>query len=333
MKVPRALGIVLWPLSLVYGAAARLRAWMYVNGWLKQERLKGIVISVGNMTVGGTGKTPMVIWLADKFLAEGKSVAVLSRGYRGSGGTSDEIELMKRRLCGRVLFGVGKNRLAEGRRLEANGVDIFLLDDGFQHLPLARDVDIVLVDSTRPLHEEFVLPAGRLREPHAAIERAHMVVFTRTEPSKSTADAIQKFPQFAIYPSTTKLLGFRRHGGADSESFRTLGHDPVFAFCGIGNPEAFWGDLERWGLKVVGRKAFRDHHLYTQREVQALEKEAELAGAAALVTTEKDAQNLDVKSLPGMPVHIAVIALEIPDEARFLRDLQERLRPRRGVAA
>src|SRR5260370_1392622 len=206
MRVPRALGIVLWPLSLGYGAVARLRAWMYVNGWLKQERLRGIVISVGNMTVGGTGKTPMVIWLADRFLAEGKSVAVLSRGYRGSSGTSGEIELMKRRLCGRVLFGVGKNRLAGGRRPVDNGVDIFVLEDGFQHLPLARDVDIVLVDSTRPLHEEFVLPAGRLREMCCAIYRALMVVFSRTEQLKSNVRSISNFRQFAYYPSKYQLI-------------------------------------------------------------------------------------------------------------------------------
>jgi tetraacyldisaccharide 4'-kinase len=105
---------LLWPLSLLYGAVVRARLWLYANGWLKQKRLKGTVISVGNLTVGGTGKTPMVIWLAEKFLAEGKRVAILSRGYRGTDGTSDEIELMKFRLQGRVTFGVGENRFAEG---------------------------------------------------------------------------------------------------------------------------------------------------------------------------------------------------------------------------
>ena len=311
----------------------RLRAWLYANGWLKQEELKGAVISVGNLTVGGTGKTPMVIWLADKFLAEGKSVAILSRGYRGFGSTSDEIELMKRRLCGRVQFGVGRDRVAEGRKIESEDIDLFLLDDGFQHLQLARDVDIVLVDATRSLDRELVLPAGRFREPRAALERAHMVVFTRSEQAKPRVEAIERFPAIARYSSTTKLLGFRRHSEPDAEPLRQLGPEPVFAFCGIGNPEAFWGDLARWGLKVVGRKAFRDHHRYTRREIQALEREAELGGAATLVTTEKDAENLDVTFLPRMPVHAAVIALEIPEEARFLRELQERLKVRRGVAA
>ena len=311
----------------------RLRAWLYANGWLKQEELKGAVISVGNLTVGGTGKTPMVIWLADKFLAEGKSVAILSRGYRGFGSTSDEIELMKRHLCGRVQFGVGRDRVAEGRKIESEDIDLFLLDDGFQHLQLARDVDIVLVDATRPLDKELVLPAGRFREPRTALERAHMVVFTRSEQAKPQVEAIERFPAIARYSSTTKLLGFRRHSEPDAEPLRQLGPEPVFAFCGIGNPEAFWGDLARWGLKVVGRKAFRDHHRYTRREIQALEREAESGGARTLVTTEKDAENLDVTFLPRMPVHAAVIALEIPEEARFLRELQERLKVRRGVAA
>ena len=98
MKLPLLARILLWPLSVLYGGYVRIRAWLYQNGWLKQKRLRGKVISVGNLTVGGTGQTPMVLWLAEKFLAEGKRVAILSRGYRGSGGTSDEIELMKHRL-------------------------------------------------------------------------------------------------------------------------------------------------------------------------------------------------------------------------------------------
>src|SRR5438067_13669750 len=118
MKLPLVVRILLWPLSIIYAGGAWLRAWSYARGWLRQERLNGTVISVGNLTVGGTGKTPVVIWLAEKFLSEGKHVAILSRGYRGSNGTSDEVELMRFRLQGRVMFGVGKNRYAEGRRLE-----------------------------------------------------------------------------------------------------------------------------------------------------------------------------------------------------------------------
>src|SRR5467141_3740104 len=169
MNLPPLLRILLWPLSQVYGIYVRCRYRLYAHGWLKPKRLNATVISVGNLTVGGTGKTPMVLWLAEKFLAEGKRVAILSRGYRGSGGTSDEIELLKHRLKNRVLFGVGKDRFAAGRQLESrHPVDIFLLDDGFQHLQLARDLNILMLDGSVKLKEEWLLPAGVLREPIAA---------------------------------------------------------------------------------------------------------------------------------------------------------------------
>src|SRR5439155_26296801 len=126
MNVPPLLRRLLWPLAPLYGVGVRARVWLYANKWFKQKRLKATVISVGNLTVGGTGKTPMVIWLAEKLLSDGKRVAVLSRGYRGANGTIDEIELMKFRLQGRVTFGVGKNRFAEGRRLESQqSIDVF----------------------------------------------------------------------------------------------------------------------------------------------------------------------------------------------------------------
>jgi tetraacyldisaccharide 4'-kinase len=150
MNLPPLLRLLLWPLSVLYGDLTRLRVWLYQKGYLQQKRLNRPVISVGNLTVGGTGKTPMVIWLAEKFLAEGKRVAILSRGYKGSSGTSDEIELMKFRLQERVKFGVGPDRYEQGKRLE-NEVDLFLLDDGFQHLPLFRDVNILMFDGSKKL--------------------------------------------------------------------------------------------------------------------------------------------------------------------------------------
>ena len=161
MNLPRGLRMVLWPFSKVYGLYVRWRHAFYARGLLKPKRLKATVISVGNLTVGGTGKTPMILWLADKFMAEGKKVAILSRGYGGSHGSSDEIELLKRRLGGKVLFGVGPDRFSSGSRLESNNtIDIFLLDDGFQHLQLARDLDIVMLDGSRKLKDEWLLPAG-----------------------------------------------------------------------------------------------------------------------------------------------------------------------------
>jgi tetraacyldisaccharide 4'-kinase len=333
MNIPWPLATLLWPLSLLYGSVAMLRAWLYQRGLLKQNRLNRPVISVGNLTVGGTGKTPMVIWLAERLLAEGKRVAILSRGYRGSGGTSDEIELMKLRLRDRVVFGVGADRYAEGRRLESAGVDVYLLDDGFQHLQLARDVDIVLVDSTRPLRHEFLLPAGRLREPQSALNRATSVVFTRTEQSKLKLDSIPRPGPFAVYLANSKLLGFRTYGAADQQTLRPSLAGSYFAFCGIGNPEAFFADLERWGIRLAGQRAFRDHHRYTRREISELDREAEIAGCTALVTTEKDAQNIKAASGSKPLVEVAVVAIEIRDETEFLRDLHRRLAVAVGAVA
>lgn len=326
---------LLWPLSLLYGAGAHARVWMYQKGWLKQEHLKAKVISIGNLSVGGTGKTPMVIWLAEKFLAEGKHVAILSRGYRGSKGTSDEVEVMKFRLQNRAAFGVGKDRFAEGRRLEAQQpVDIFLLDDGFQHLQLARDLDILLLDASRPMRGEPLLPAGRLREPLSAMSRANVVVFTRTEMVPGAREAIEKPSHFPVFAATTRLLGFRRYaGGVRLESAAEIGGGPFFAFCGIGNPEAFFRDLQTWGLSVCGRAVFADHHRYTDEDVLRIKQAGTKGGAKAFITTEKDAQNLAAWKFEAPPLFISVIDVAVSPEADFLNTLERLLAAKIGAAA
>jgi tetraacyldisaccharide 4'-kinase len=292
------------------------------------------VISVGNLTVGGTGKTPVVIWLAEKFLAEGKRVAILSRGYRGSGGTSDEIELMKERLRGRAVFGVGKDRYDAGRRLEQQGIDIFLLDDGFQHLRLARDIDLVLVDRLQQLRGEKLLPVGRLREPPSALNRADLVIYTRTDGAKQTVKLIQQLKKFPIFPASTLLLGFRDPQSDQSlRSARELGPGPYFAFCGIGNPDGFFLDLERWGLSISGRRIFRDHHKYTVLDVTQLERAAAASGARALVTTEKDWHNLLGTNFKEMIVYICVIGMQVTDQEQFFAEIGAKLRDRHGAAA
>lgn len=335
MNVSPLLRALLWPLSVLYGLIVRVRVWLYAHGWLKQKRLKGTVISVGNLTVGGTGKTPTVIWLAEKFLAEGKRVAILSRGYRGANGTSDEIELMKSRLQGRVSFGVGKNRFAAGRRLESEQpVDVFLLDDGFQHLQLARDLDILLMDVSRPLAGESLLPAGSLREPVTAMSRANLIIFTRAETGSGALDAIGKLTQYPVFAASTRLVGFRRFGGEVTPvSANEIGTGPFFAFCGLGNPDAFFRDLGNWGLAVCGQAVFADHHHYTQRDISAVKQAAKRAGANAIVTTEKDAQNLAGLEFDETPLYVAVIDLVVTPDADFRNVLEETLAAASGAAA
>jgi tetraacyldisaccharide 4'-kinase len=333
MNLPLPVRLLLWPFSVVYGGYVRMRADLYRHGWLKQKHLRAKVISVGNLTVGGTGKTPMVLWLAEKFLAEGKRVAILSRGYRGSRGTSDEVELMKHRLQDRVTFGVGKDRFAEGQRIEQQvPVDIFLLDDGFQHLPLARDLDIVMLDGSYRLEDQELLPAGILREPRSALRRADLLVVTRKmEQPQIDAACAQRF---SVAYAQTRLLGFRRCGSdADIHDLGEIGPGPFFAFCGVGNPQAFFDDLSRWEVPVAGQSIFRDHHQYSAPDVRQLEKAAQGAGAIAFVTTEKDAENLGEATRTTVPVFVAVIDFVLPAEAEFMATMERKLQARRGVPA
>jgi tetraacyldisaccharide 4'-kinase len=332
MNLPPWLRLLLWPASVIYGDLARLRARLYAQGTLKTKRLNTPVISVGNLTVGGTGKTPMVIFLAERFLAEGKRVAILTRGYKGAAGTSDEIELMKFRLQNRVMFGVGPDRYEQGRNLEERGVDLFLLDDGFQHLPLFRDVNILLMDASQPLGRESMLPAGSLREPVSAMDRADLLVITRLEASPATLATIEKLQDYPVFSAVTRLLGFRRLGaGIQLVSAQEIGPGPVYAFCGIGNPKAFFQDLKTWNIPVAQSSEFPDHHRYDQRDALELEQVARTSGAKAFVTTEKDAQNLSGVSFVEFPVFIAVIEMELPQQDAFWGFIRERLAARSAV--
>jgi tetraacyldisaccharide 4'-kinase len=332
MKLPRAARLALYPFSRFYGRCVALRKSLYAKGWLKTKRLKAAVISVGNLTAGGTGKTPMVLWLAEKLISEGKQVAILSRGYRGAHGTSDEVELLKRRLGERVVFGVGADRFASGSSLETkHRIDVFLLDDGFQHIQLERDLDILMLDGSRKLADEWLLPAGLLREPIAACRRADILVVSRkSEQSSAQARGARRLP---IFCAQTRLRGFRRFGTEGSTQYLSeIGAGPFFAFCGIGNPEAFFADLNRWHVPVNQRKVFPDHHKYSCAEVGRLQAEAEKLGAGCFITTEKDAENLRGLAFQ-MPVWIAVIDLVFTAESELLAAIDRILQTRRGAAA
>ena len=333
MTLPPLLRVLLWPLSLLYGQVTRLRAWLYAKGFLEQQRLGKPVISVGNLTVGGTGKTPMVIWLAERLMAEGHRVGILSRGYKGEGGTSDEIELMKSRLekSGRgagVCFGVGADRFEQGKQLEVN-VDVFLLDDGFQHLALARDLNILLLDASQALTRQTLLPTGRLREPLSAMVRADVLVFTRTGTVAGSSAAIEKLGNFPVFSAATRLVGFRRFGGsADVLSVADIGGGPFYAFCGIGNPRAFFQDLRNWNLTPADQSEFPDHHRYDARDAREIEEAGRRAGATALVTTEKDAQNLAGVRFAELPVYVAVIEFEIAKAEALLSLVRAKIESR-----
>lgn len=333
MTLSRPLRILLWPASKLYGIGVSLRTRLYASGLLKQKRLKATVISVGNLSVGGTGKTPLVIWLTEKLLEQGQRVAILTRGYRGTAGSSDEVEVMRSRLQNRVVFGVGKNRFAEGQRIESRqAIDIFLLDDGFQHLQLARDLDIVLIDASRPLAQAS-LPAGPMREPLSALARAGIIIFTRTENTPGAKEALQRLSNLPIFSASTRLLGFRRFGSEGLlQTVAELGNGPFFVFCGIGNPEAFVRDLQRWGITPAGHMFFVDHHRYTLEDVQAIEQAARRVGANGLLTTEKDSCNLRGVTFPSLHVYVSVIDLKVDGEVALLSAISDVLRARGAQA-
>ncbi|MFZ3201171.1 MAG: tetraacyldisaccharide 4'-kinase [Candidatus Acidiferrales bacterium] len=298
MKLKDAL---LWPLALPYGAAVRLRAEAYRKGIFREQRLDGVVISVGNLTTGGTGKTPMVLWIAERLMAEGEKPGILTRGYRGQtspeGTTSDEVQMLKARLGDSAAFGVGADRLACGRELAGRGIRWFLLDDGFQHLQIARDVDIVLIDATHPFGGGHLLPAGRLREPRRALERADIIVITRSRNAPAVEAAIQRDSSAPVFYARPRLDSVRslRGGYPGNDDFEAR-ERKFYAFCGIGNPSAFLADLRGWGFQVVGHKFFPDHHRYTQQDVREIQVQARQAGAEGALCTEKDVFNL-----PGAP--------------------------------
>jgi tetraacyldisaccharide 4'-kinase len=313
-KIPRS---ILWPLTFPYGAAARLRARLYGAGILRQRRLPGVVISVGNLTVGGTGKTPMALWLAQRLVAEKKPCAILTRGYRGqnagagAAGESDEVRLLRARLGESVPIGVGADRFARGRELAGRGVRWFVLDDGFQHLQLARDVDIVLIDATNPFGGGL-LPAGRRREPRSALRRANIVVIMRSGHAPAIEGAVRRDSGAPIFYARPELDSIRKlnAGGASAEA-PDVSTRRLFAFCGIGNPAAFLTDLRGWGVQVAGQKFFRDHHRYQQAEVDALAAEARAAGADGLICTEKDAFNLAGVRMEAMDTFYCAISSHV----------------------
>ncbi len=333
MEVPLLIRILLWPLSLFYGLVVRLRALFYAKGWRKGKRLKTPVVSVGNLTVGGTGKSPMVLYLAEDFLKGGKRVGILTRGYRGSSGASDEVEMLKRRLGDSVVFGVGADRFAEGSRIEQEQpVDVFLLDDGFQHQQLHRDVDIVLWDGSKKFGKQWLLPAGILREPMSAISRADILVITRK--SGPPPEGIGGAEGALVVCAQTRLLGFRRRGQGDPLlRAEDLAAERFYAFSGIGNPSAFYADLKRWQVEFIGKESFRDHHHYTKEDAARLTERAHWAEATAFVTTEKDEQNLRGTDFGEWPVYVAVIAMEPNPREQFDSEVSRLLRERRGAVA
>jgi tetraacyldisaccharide 4'-kinase len=356
----------LWIPAKLYELGVRLRVAAYDTGYLKPKRLKSTVISIGNITVGGTGKTPLVGYIARYLRDEGYSVAILTRGYsRVSNGRrmlnapeartepvagvsserSFEVAhyreygdepLMLARSLATVPVIIDKNRYEAGSWAEDEfGADAMILDDGYQHLALARDLNILLIDATDPFGGFEMMPFGRLREPLYGLRRAHLVIITRADRPFDQAGTLsiiglfcgENVPVLYLYTSITELRHLSSDTRYEVKEFRGWN---VALMCGIGNPEAFAEDVLNAGINIVSEDFFADHHAFTQQDLDNVQDGARGAGADAILITEKDAVRLEGLIQGQIPIYAAVLEVKSDDEVRLksilLRTLVEKRR-------
>ncbi len=290
----------LLPPAALYGLAARARNGLYRRGWLKSRRAPAPVVSIGNITAGGTGKTPMVAWLARLMIIHKRRPAILSRGYgrdRASG--LDDENLMLARLADAPVV-VDPHRVrGAARAVEEHGADVLIMDDGFQHRRLARDLDVVLIDALWPFGAGHMLPRGLLREPLAGLARADFIVVTRADLiDEADLDALKQrlnalAPDAPVAVCRTVLHGLRPLSGAPEAGPRELRRGGWAACCGIGNPEGFLRTLEEARCRLGAVDIFPDHQPYSAAQVQGVADRAAAAGCNGVITTEKDAVKIE----------------------------------------
>ncbi|HJU03869.1 MAG TPA: tetraacyldisaccharide 4'-kinase [Nitrospiraceae bacterium] len=299
-------------MAVPYGLVVRARNLLYDHGWNRVQRLPCRVVSIGNVTVGGTGKTPVVIWIADFLSGRGVRVGVLSRGYRrksdarhlvvSDGRTllaspteaGDEPYLIATR-CPRAVVAVGADRYRLGRWvLNQFSLDCLLLDDGFQHRALHRDVDILLVDASVPHALDALLPAGQLREPLSAVRRASAIVLTRVDAELDVAAARARLTAANDAEIDPILIRFDADAYVDVATGKVYPLQdavdrPVVLFSGIGNAGSFRRLVSSLGVSVRDEVIFPDHHAYTKADMEKVRERVTQSGSTLLLTTEKDA--------------------------------------------
>ncbi|MEP7211966.1 MAG: tetraacyldisaccharide 4'-kinase [Acidobacteriota bacterium] len=336
---------LLSPLGWLYGLGATARNALYDRGLFRVHDLGTKTISIGNITAGGTGKTPLVAAVANILVANGETVCVLTRGYGRKDpserilvsdgenvladavtGGDEPVELA-RTLSGKAAIVADRDRVAAAAwTREKFGITAFVLDDGFQHRRAGRDLDIVCIDATDPFGGGEVLPAGTLREPVQNLTRAGAIVITRANLAKSTDDLtaqIRKLNTSApIFTATSKVCGVsklvdflnRTHTLEPVEDLQPIANG--FLFCGLGNPESFRRQLVSENFQFAGVRTFPDHHAYTQSDMQSVQAEAKNIGATSLITTGKDAVKLTGIEFT-MPCFVVTSAVEIVDGKAF----------------
>ena len=332
-----ALSNLLWPLTLPYGVATRFKNYAYDRGWLQSKKLSWPVISVGNLSVGGSGKTPLVLLLADLLSQRGWNVDVLSRGYGRSSNTvarveaagtpaefGDEPLLMARHglsvYVGARRYDAGQLAEKEAAADSPNLRRLHILDDGFQHRKLARAVDIVLLQRA-DLYDRL-LPSGRLREPLSGLRRADFCVL-RAEDADQSERVLQLMNQ-ASSPARVWIVERRTTLPADAASIPN-----ALAFCAIGDATGFFDGLRQAGLTLQATIAFRDHHVYNLGDIARLKAVASRSGANCFVTTEKDSVRLAGELRAELEKHgrlvIAGLDVHLQEEKRCIDGLESLL--------
>jgi tetraacyldisaccharide 4'-kinase len=296
----------LWAVSVPYGVVVRVRNRLYDRGWKETVRAAVPVVSVGNLTLGGTGKTPCVEYVARCYRRQDLRVAILSRGYGSSQGLSDEALVLEENLPD-VPHLQGADRAALAAvAVEELESEVLVLDDGFQHRRLARDLDLVLIDATQPWGHGYLFPRGLLREPPAALRRlgeAGAILLTRcdqvdeTERNKIKQAVARVAPRVPVAESRHEPAGLVNAERA-AAPLAALRRGPVAAFAGIGNPEAFRRTLTDLGAAVAAFRTYPDHHAYTRTDVEDLRAWArQQATDCIVVTTQKDLVKLRLTRL------------------------------------
>jgi len=344
--------LVLTPLSVMYGLGVKTRNALYRRRILRTLQVDAPVISVGNLTAGGTGKTPLVEWIANQLGQSGLRVTVLTRGYRRKSSgrvvvsdgsvvrsnvdeAGDEPFLLAQKLSGRAAVICDADRAAAASwAIEYLKTDVFILDDAFQHQRIKRDLNILTIDASRPWGDGKLLPKGRLREPITELSRADCVVITRAVDSgrinELQNEIESRSPGLPTFVCSIKFVGLRKLEEMNSSpEVSTISEKPVAAFCGIGNPESFFSLVRGAGYQLNETRVFRDHYKYKQADIDRFANHAAQSGAQALLTTAKDAVKLKSLSF-ALPCYVVEIEIEIEDEERFLECINRAVDARRS---
>jgi tetraacyldisaccharide 4'-kinase len=308
-----ALRLASWP----YGLAVRLRNLAFDRGWKRAEPAGVPVVSVGNLTAGGTGKTPCVEYIARYYRDQGLRVAILSRGYGAAHGPNDEALVLEENLPD-VPHLQGADRVRWARAaVEELESEVLVLDDGFQHRRLARDLDLALLDATEPWGGGYLLPRGLLREPPSGLRRAGVVVLTRCNQAASAdlgrlrALLARRAPEVPVIETTHRAIELVDTEG-NVAPLDDLRGRPVAAFCGLGNPAAFRRTLLDLGADLRGFRTFADHHPYSRLDIDDLRRwAAGLHADAMIATTQKDLVKVRLPGLDGRPLRALRVRLNV----------------------